>query len=61
MPVELMVIESFAVAVAGGVSESETWAVKLNVPTATGAPEMIPVVGARDVPGGSEPPVRPHT
>jgi hypothetical protein len=48
-------IDSCAVALAGGDSASVTSTVKFEMPTVVGVPEMVPVPGSNDSPGGSDP------
>jgi hypothetical protein len=47
--------ERRAVAVAGVLSESATWTEKFERPVAVGIPEIIPVAGASERPGGRVP------
>ncbi len=49
------VILRFAVALSAGLSESTIFAVKGNVPTVVGVPEIIPVSGDSVKPGGRVP------
>jgi len=53
--VGFMVMLKLLASVFGGVSESATLTVKLNVPSAVGVPKMAPVFELRLKPGGRLP------
>ena len=52
---DTVMFRAFVAVSAVGVVESETCAVKLNVPVEVGVPEMAPVEAVKLSPGGNEP------